>query len=223
MRKTHIWNHEEEKYLTENYGKIFAIEISRHLNVSERSVIAKAKRLGLKSNLTSLSNPDLIKEKINEGGFVLLEKFKGIHKPHKILCPICNSAFTTPLVHIIHRNQVSCKYMNAGRRKGSKHISQSYFSQVKHGALSRNIDFDLKINDMDQLLEKQNFKCNLTKWEIKAGYIHSDWTASLDRIDSTKGYNKENIQWLHKFVNLAKQSFSQSEFIAMCKSIAENN
>ena len=48
-------------------------------------------------------------------------------------------------------------------------------------------------------------------------------TASLDRIDSTKGYFIENVQWVHKYVNIMKWHTANQEFIEWCKLIAANN
>ena len=45
-------------------------------------------------------------------------------------------------------------------------------------------------------------------------------TASLDRIDSSKGYVEGNVQWVHKMINMSKQQYSQEEFIDMCKAVA---
>jgi hypothetical protein len=42
-------------------------------------------------------------------------------------------------------------------------------------------------------------------------------TASLDRIDSSKGYVEGNVQWVHKDVNRMKNIFNQEYFIDMCK------
>jgi hypothetical protein len=44
-------------------------------------------------------------------------------------------------------------------------------------------------------------------------------TASLDRIDSSRGYTADNIQWVHKHVNLMKRSFNEEYFINTCKQI----
>lgn len=48
-------------------------------------------------------------------------------------------------------------------------------------------------------------------------------TASLDRIDSSRGYEIDNIQWVHKDVNKMKMGLSQNEFIDICKIISKNN
>jgi hypothetical protein len=45
----------------------------------------------------------------------------------------------------------------------------------------------------------------------------------LDRVDSSKGYIEGNVQWVHKTINLMKQSFNQKEFIHFCKLVANNN
>jgi len=56
---------------------------------------------------------------------------------------------------------------------------------------------------------------NLTSKQITA----SSQTASLDRIDSSKPYEKGNIQWVHKFIQNAKQTLPQDEFIQLCRDV----
>lgn len=50
----------------------------------------------------------------------------------------------------------------------------------------------------------------------------STTTASLDRIDSSSGYGLENIQWLHKDINIMKNVHSQDYFLSLCKKVAAN-
>lgn len=67
----------------------------------------------------------------------------------------------------------------------------------------------------------QEGKCALSGLPIGWAEVGSLHTASIDRIDSKVGYLKENVQLLHKDVNMMKQSFSQDYFIEMCSSIAD--
>lgn len=107
---------------------------------------------------------------------------------------------------------------------GCKNISGTIFSRIKHGAESRNIKFDISIEDLNKLFEKQNKKCALTGLDIFFGKLtRDDNTASLDRIDSSKSYTIDNVQWVHKDVNKMKQSLQQDYFIEMCKKIANFN
>ena len=48
-------------------------------------------------------------------------------------------------------------------------------------------------------------------------------SASLDRIDSKKGYTEENVQWIHKDVNSMKMDYNEDYFIKMCQLIVEKN
>lgn len=106
-------------------------------------------------------------------------------------------------------------------RKGTNHISLTHFNKIVAGAKNRNIHFDLTIEDITELLVQQNFKCALSGVEIYAGYnLDKTQTASLDRIDSSKGYILENVQWLHKNVNMAKMALPQDDFIQMCVAVA---
>lgn len=75
------------------------------------------------------------------------------------------------------------------------------------------------------LFLKQNRKCMLSGLELKFPDKHKDksWTASLDRIDSSKGYIEGNVQWVHKDVNMMKRIYNQDYFIKICKLIAKKN
>lgn len=48
-------------------------------------------------------------------------------------------------------------------------------------------------------------------------------TASLDRIDNTKGYTEDNVQWVHKIINKMKSDLTQEDFIMWCKRINNEN
>ena len=93
---------------------------------------------------------------------------------------------------------------------------QRLFNRFKKSAISRNIVWDLTLEEM---FKGFNGKCNLTGWSIDIDYLNS--TASLDRIDSTKGYTVDNIQWVHSMVNMSKNKYDNSLFIEMCKAVAK--
>jgi hypothetical protein len=110
--------------------------------------------------------------------------------------------------------------------KGYGEIPKCYWSNVLRGAKTRNLELNVTIEDIWDLFLKQNRKCALTNLEIGFGSRHktgkSDSTASLDRIDSTKGYTIDNIQWVHKDVNRMKQHFDEKYFIGLCNKVSNN-
>lgn len=116
----------------------------------------------------------------------------------------------------------NCFYKNGIEHpsyKGTKNITQTYFSQIKLNAKKRNLQFNLNIKMLDALLIKQNYKCYISQQDIS---VH-DHTASLDRIDSSKGYVKNNIAWVHKDIQRMKSDFPLLYFIDICNKISKNN
>ena len=83
-------------------------------------------------------------------------------------------------------------------------------------------DSNLTREDLDKLFESQNRKCVYTKYDLYFGNNRIRGTASLDRIDSSKGYVDGNVQWVHKDVNTIKWDLSHDKFLEICKLITEN-
>lgn len=119
-------------------------------------------------------------------------------------------------------------YTNNGKKNvkftGYEDISGQLWASYKCGAERRNFEFEISLEYIWELFVKQNRKCALTGREIYFGKTNtSDKTASLDRIDSKKGYIKGNVHWIHKDVNKMKMDLDIKIFISLCKEIANKN
>lgn len=113
---------------------------------------------------------------------------------------------------------------NGVQWNGYKEISQTMFQRIKNGANRRNIKFEITIEDMYNQWNIQNGICALSG--VKLTYYENSayiYTASLDRIESSKGYTVDNIQWIHKDINKMKMDLSQDKLIDWCKKIASYN
>ena len=123
------------------------------------------------------------------------------------------------------------------RLKGLDHpLSTGYgeipghrWAQIKRSAKVRNITFSLTIKQAWKLFLKQNRRCALSgvllefgEAGLKRRNMCKILTASLDRVDSNKGYIKGNVQWLHKKVNLMKHTNTEKEFLDWCKIITKH-
>jgi len=103
---------------------------------------------------------------------------------------------------------------------GTSHISGTFFGKLEHGAKYRKKKFTLTIEQLEELYVKQDGKCALSGLPIRIALTKAeDTTASVDRIDSNKGYIIDNVQWVHKSVNLMKQSLTDSDFISLCEHV----
>ena len=99
--------------------------------------------------------------------------------------------------------------------KGYQEISGSYLNTIKANAKKRKIEFCVTLEYLWDLFIKQDRKCAISGVNIEFKAIRRDYetTASLDRIDSSKGYVEGNLQWVHKDVNFMKQELSDEKFI----------
>lgn len=141
----------------------------------------------------------------------------------------CGTVFISSSYKIKSGGIKSCgcgkKGINSICYKGYKGLSSVIWNGIKSNAQKRNYEFSITMEYAWNLLIKQNYKCALSGTDIKLKISMNEErsTASLDRIDSKKGYVEGNVQWVHKDVNFMKQDFSQSEFINYCKLIAKMN
>ncbi len=109
--------------------------------------------------------------------------------------------------------------------KGYELVSGEYVNSLRQGAKDRNMVFEVTAKQIWELYIKQDRKCYLTGLEIyfKDSKIDkSKQTASVDRIDSSKGYVLDNIQLVHKDLNMMKQNFSQEQFLKYCRLVVSN-
>ena len=85
-------------------------------------------------------------------------------------------------------------------------------------AVKKNITFKLDRDWLDKKLEI-GMCC---KTNISFIYeFNSPYTPSIDRIDSSKGYTKENCQIVCKMYNFAKNMWTDDDVLNMAKKLLE--
>lgn len=108
---------------------------------------------------------------------------------------------------------------------GVGEFPQSHYRTIYHSAQAKGFEFSVSAAYLWQLFLEQDRKCVFTGWELKFIDSYEDKasrTASLDRIDSTKGYVEGNVQWVHRDVNKLKKNLSDSKFIEICLAVSEH-
>jgi len=115
--------------------------------------------------------------------------------------------------------------------KGYGDLSGDHWRRIQQGASSRNLELHITIEYAWNVYLQQNGKCAISDVDItlrgqeigiSSKQIHEKTTASLDRIDSSKGYTIDNIQWIHKDLNQMKSDRSMETFLYWIKTIYEN-
>lgn len=150
----------------------------------------------------------------------------------------CGNTTIKPLSSLTYGMSISCGCLSHRKGKDNPHfigyeeISGKFFTHIKRTAMGGTNkrkrlckNFDLSIKFLWELFLKQNRNCALSGLPLKFSSEKGlkNGTCSLDRIDSSKGYMEDNVQWVHKKVNIMKNNFNQNEFIEICKSISKFN
>lgn len=74
------------------------------------------------------------------------------------------------------------------------------------------------------MLLPQEGRCALSGLAIEHAKSHSskNGTASFDRKDSSLGYVRGNVQWVHKEVNRMKGALPEERLFELCRLIASH-
>ena len=106
--------------------------------------------------------------------------------------------------------------------RGHEEISGQYWKSLQIRAKRKNFPVSISIRDAWNIFIDQQKMCALSGIPLtfpKNRKEKSSATASLDRIDSSKGYISGNVQWVHKDVNSMKMDFTEKYLRELCGKI----
>lgn len=158
----------------------------------------------------------------------------GKHARWNCVCD-CGHKWSVTQTHIVSRKASSC--VACSKARGATHsrwsgvgeINGAMISRIRNNARARNLPFEITDAGMWELFLAQDRRCAMSGLELsfyskRVGTAHTVTpTASLDRIDSKIGYVDGNVQWVHKDVNMMKQSYTTHRFLELCKLIHQHN
>lgn len=162
------------------------------------------------------------------GNYTIIDENIIIENEAKITCQCkCGNIRKVSCYTLIKGTSTQCSICGNSLKKeknpawkGYGDVSGKTIGKLRRDAKLRDISFDITLKDLDNKLKIQDYKCALTGELLCTNY--KGMTASVDRIDSTKGYSINNIQWVHKDINMMKKDYDEVYFIKMCKLVANN-
>jgi hypothetical protein len=174
-----------------------------------------------------------------------MKKYLKNRKLVTIKCDYCNNEFEKPeseykrnlsknRKNFCTRQCVGNYYVNVEKRKTHvlpKPRTGDEFTPFRYhfrNAKRRFKNFNLTIEDLKSTWDKQNGICPYSGVKLEIDYrkykkINKIYLASLDRIDSTKGYIDNNIQFVSQPINYMKNNMSHEETLLLCSLIAKNH
>lgn len=205
------WNNEEINFLKLNYNLIPIKEIVEKLNRSYNSIVTKAYELNInKKNINSNC-----KNKTTKTCVVCKKEYP---KTKEFF-----DCFVTKRENkLIYQTKCRTCYKNYIYKRNStllnsfKNIIRTIKKQEKRLKNGFNIDIDFLMT----LWENQKGTCalsgiNMTYLKGKGSHYYSN--VSIDRIDSNKGYTKDNVWLVCIWANTAKSNLIFNHFKEMIK------
>lgn len=162
-----------------------------------------------------------------------------------LICPACSNSFARKLSeHKRNTRKGTPQYCSircqvATRNKqvtnSTAHLLKGFnksdaltpFRYTYRNCSRRDQDFSIALEDLKELWDKQKGICPYSGVALilpkGTGHkVHLTVRASLDRIDSSKGYVTNNVQFVSTAINLMKQSMSHQETLDFCIQLAKN-
>jgi hypothetical protein len=161
------------------------------------------------------------------GKLLVIEEVSKNKNGHiKYLCQCdCGNTCEVFGTHLRQNKIISCKCAN----KIDGVSGDMWYNIINSGVKTRvkrsNLEVNITKKYVNELYKNQDGKCKLSGIEITLPKTWRDrtYTASLDRIDSNEGYIIGNVQWVHKHINVMKNTFPQEMFIYLCNKVSEKN
>lgn len=113
---------------------------------------------------------------------------------------------------------------NYSDEKRLEKILQERWLGARDRAKYKNRKFDITKEDLMELWNKQEGKCAISKLPMTYTMDNgrNPYNISVDQINPSKGYTKDNIQLVCMCVNQLKSDFDMETVINICKNILNN-
>jgi dCMP deaminase len=168
------------------------------------------------------------------GALSVVEKSDKLTKTRGVLwiCKCdCGKEVQIPSNSLTSGNTLTCRdRKNHPLAKWNGEIPACHVSAIKQNAIKRNLSFTVTPEFLWNLFLLQDRRCALSDVELTFTKGHNpaasraiETTASLDRIDSDRGYDADNVRWVHKDLNRMRWALDDATFLEWCRKCLERH
>ena len=118
--------------------------------------------------------------------------------------------------------------LNANFQKAHKRLRRLITLTRYEALVRRNLEFDLTIDQLVEILKKQDYKCALTGWDLEFSSGGSfgkrnPLGCTLDRKDTNLGYTGNNVQLVCCLANITRSNLTLDQFKELCIAVAQKS
>ena len=134
----------------------------------------------------------------------------------KIFCSIsCSKKDSSNIEHLNKIRSTDILHLKPDNRKDEFSIFRKHLRKIK----TRDIGCTVTLEELLEIWNKQQGKCIYSKVQLQASSNtvsnNQIYTLSIDRIDSSKGYTKDNIQFISIAMNHMKNNMTHTETLKL--------
>lgn len=141
---------------------------------------------------------------------------------YKVRCDCGTEAYKLPIELLYKNREFQCEKCAQKERALQTTLTNgrvgdltlTEHTRLRRSAEKRGYSFEVSIEYLWNLFQKQKQICAIT-----GDYIPSIEEASLDRIDSSKGYVEGNVQWVTQQANLSKHIMTMKQLYEFCRKV----
>jgi hypothetical protein len=155
-------------------------------------------------------------------------------------CPICGITLSLITDNFYKRNDSATGFQNRCKKCSQKdptkvnrliqkdnleYYLKDRFHGAKNRAIKKQVIFNLTLDYLLELWNKQKGLCQLTKIKMTHTILEGKLStnASIDKINPLLGYTKDNVQLVCNRANMMKSNISIEELKYFCNLILQNN
>jgi len=183
---------------------------------SERSLVASRLKAGKTNCCKSCRQLHLIGQKFGDWNVLSLD---GIDLNNKTLWKCRCSCGNESIVigaNLISGKSKCCFDCGHNKKMKTHTIPSSWWYKTMDQGRRRGHSWSLTEDEALEVLKSQDNRCLFSGLKLK----FNPMTASIDRVNNSKGYFVDNIQWVHKHINIMKHRYSNEYFVEMCQLVA---
>lgn len=138
-------------------------------------------------------------------------------------CKTCNENFEEN--ELTHGNCGTCKKHHQMLKHVNEMIYRARRTQLERNRKrNQNLEFNLTSDDVIDVIKRQNKRCVFTGEPLlfcSSNAEEQSMKASIDRLDNSKGYTKDNIQIVWMIANFARNIFEPEIVYNFCIAVTK--
>jgi len=168
-------------------------------------------------------------------------------KTIEVVCDYCETKFIRPLKE--HKRSLSlgrrefCSRICTGKRmivnfgektnKNTEHLRvykrsdeftgfRKFIRSINLRTIEKGKEKGVTLQELKEIWDQQNGICPITGWHLLLKQENLPNQASIDRIDNSKGYVKDNIRFVALIANYCRNNFSDQQVFDFCLAVVYN-